>query len=1803
MSSIPLSSIPLSSIPLSSIPLSSIPLSSIGTLSEIVDCATAEVQFPGLCETGTLGQAFTDLEILPSAKLGEIPASDYGSTTLGDLSQVAIDSTTPVTTLGQLGTYGDTTLGELGTYNGTTLGQLGTYGTTTLGQLGTYNGTTLGQLGTYGTTTLGQLGTYDGMTLAQLLSDLNTSAPGFPSITLGDLLLSMVAPASYPWQSVSLTNLPLAGNEIPGDGGTETYTATFTVPSPSVQQVSATMPPSFAYVPGTTTLDGLAAPDPSQGTSMTWELPMSEGTHVLTFKANAGIGLGSSAATVSVDAQATSTATSSVTVTDAEEPAIESPATAAPLTAGTPPFTEGNLNIGYLTAPGDLNDWSVQVAQGEELSLALTDLPATYDLELFGPSAAPLGGTENQDLSGVTDTLPALAPGTTSEATPGSQDLPVAPPPGDSLEALSNNPDGQDQYIQTPPLAAGNYIVQVSGYNGVYSSQPYLLRANLLTGATSPSCPAITYPYSNLNPAPATGPTTVPTGTNTLFLLDTQRLTEAFGSGTPSTPASPTSAGTLGSGEAGIMSLLQAVAGDHGAGVTGAIVPLDSYSTVQAAYQAWNSNPCSIAGANGVVTAISNVVDQIVAANPTVQNVVIVGADDQVPFARLADGASESNERDYAASTFVGENNVEADALSLGYYFSDDPYGSPQPLGVGSATLYTPQLAVGRLIESDTEIESALQRFLSSSGNLDATASLTTGYSFLTSGAEAVSANLASDGLSPQTLISSSWTTANLDSALTGPATPAVDSLNAHFDYSRALPASDDTSGVDTNLFTTTDVRSDLSAFSGRLLFSMGCHSGLDIDDAEVDPSAGATAPIDDWAKTFADAGALWVANTGYGYADTDTIAYSAKLMSGFAANLNGPLTIGEALTEAKQQYAAGNAILSPYDLKALMESTLYGLPMYNLNKPAQPVAPPVGPAIGPVVNHSTGLTDLASPVAVNLTLGSGAGQLGLVTNGSNGEYYQVNGTASGAGTQATEFRPIEPLYSAQVAEPGLVPHGALLTALSSEDLADPAPAYSLPAAGSAASSPPDIGEAAFPGALQRVASYGGFSHTGTAQGADLDLVAGQFLPSPSTPGAGTERLFTSISAQVYYVPSCPQNAISCSASPYAEDFTPPTIDSVSAPLSGSNLGFDVQVTPSAAPVQQVLVLYTDGANPGTWAVATLSSLDGQHWTGSGTLPASGEVQYIVEALDAAGNVAVSNNEGTAFATTYQTATTVSTSPSSVAVDQPATLTASVNPESSAGGSPSGNVEFLDGATPIVSCGGAAGAALTAARTASCTVSYATTGTHQITARYLGDTEFTGSTSSATTLSVVRSATVSSFSVTGTPVTYGAESGLTFSATVTAGDSAPFPSGDTLTVSQGITTICTISLAPAANSGSGSCNPSSNSVLPAGTYANVLGTFNGGGGTTPTFVLVAPATLTLTVGGQVTPTISWPKPASINYGTALSSAQLDATASVPGSFVYSPAAGTVLHAGANQPLTVSFTPLDSTDYTSASGSTTITVSQVRPTITWPTPAGVNFGTKLTSAQLDATASVPGTFAYSPPAGTVLQPGTPTLTVTFTPTDTTDYTSVVTTTTISVGFSQACITTTHSGSLTVANGQAICVSTGGKVTGSVSVATGGALYLSGGSITGSLSSSGALAITICGTTVTGSVSVSATSGPLTLGGPSCGGDTVASMSLTNDMGTTSLVNGKTTGSLSVSGNAGAVTITGTSIAGSMSASSNRGGVTISGNTVSGSAAVSDNSGCTFTNNTVDGSLAITDNTGVFVYSGNTVHGSVANSGNT
>src|SRR6185503_1665683 len=132
----------------------------------------------------------------------------------------------------------------------------------------------------------------------------------------------------------------------------------------------------------------------------------------------------------------------------------------------------------------------------------------------------------------------------------------------------------------------------------------------------------------------------------------------------------------------------------------------------------------------------------------------------------------------------------------------------------------------------------------------------------------------------------------------------------------------------------------------------------------------------------------------------------------------------------------------------------------------------------------------------------------------------------------------------------------------------------------------------------------------------------------------------------------------------------------------------------------------------------------------------------------------------------------------------------------------------------------------------------------------------------------------------------------------------------------------------------------------------------------------ATATTTITVLKAST-TITWSTPADITYGTALGATQLNATANVPGTFVYSPAVGTVLNAGANQTLSVTFTPTDATNYSGATATTTITVLKASTTISWTAPADITYGTALSATQLNATANVPGTFVYSPVAGTVL----------------------------------------------------------------------------------------------------------------------------------------------------------------------------------------------------------------------------------------
>jgi Flp pilus assembly CpaE family ATPase len=144
--------------------------------------------------------------------------------------------------------------------------------------------------------------------------------------------------------------------------------------------------------------------------------------------------------------------------------------------------------------------------------------------------------------------------------------------------------------------------------------------------------------------------------------------------------------------------------------------------------------------------------------------------------------------------------------------------------------------------------------------------------------------------------------------------------------------------------------------------------------------------------------------------------------------------------------------------------------------------------------------------------------------------------------------------------------------------------------------------------------------------------------------------------------------------------------------------------------------------------------------------------------------------------------------------------------------------------------------------------------------------------------------------------------------------------------------------------------------------------------------------VTLTVS-KSTPSVMWPAPERIRHGTALNRVQLNATASVPGTFTFTPRRGEVLPPGTHT-LSATFSPSDPFNYTVGEATVELEVSEISPTtIKWSNPAPIPYGTQLSDVQLNAVASVPGTFVYSPAAGCVLAPGTYTLACSFTPEDT------------------------------------------------------------------------------------------------------------------------------------------------------------------------------------------------------------------------
>ncbi len=166
--------------------------------------------------------------------------------------------------------------------------------------------------------------------------------------------------------------------------------------------------------------------------------------------------------------------------------------------------------------------------------------------------------------------------------------------------------------------------------------------------------------------------------------------------------------------------------------------------------------------------------------------------------------------------------------------------------------------------------------------------------------------------------------------------------------------------------------------------------------------------------------------------------------------------------------------------------------------------------------------------------------------------------------------------------------------------------------------------------------------------------------------------------------------------------------------------------------------------------------------------------------------------------------------------------------------------------------------------------------------------------------------------------------------------------------------------------------------------------------------LAAPPVIEQTQLAQpVAPTVSFTgAPASAPYGssfTVVATTNASTTAAIsasPASVCYI-AGTTVTMVDGTGTCTLTATWAADDVYSSAKATQKTVASKLPSGLAWATPAPITHGTLLSSTQLDATASVPGTFVYVPAAGTEpripVSPATcDTLKVTFTPTQSNYY---------------------------------------------------------------------------------------------------------------------------------------------------------------------------------------------------------------------
>ncbi len=509
------------------------------------------------------------------------------------------------------------------------------------------------------------------------------------------------------------------------------------------------------------------------------------------------------------------------------------------------------------------------------------------------------------------------------------------------LLAASTNTGTADETVSaTTGNTDGFFYVRVQGHGDADFDASDAFQVTRTITAANPACGGlVSFPKDYVAPPSPTQQTVIVTDTNRLGLAaGSQARTDYLAS-----------------------------LGQLAAATDGVVVDVAGSTQIQSLWTQVNGHAGCPQAVNMVADAVKDIVDDLRNANS--RYVVIAGGDDVIPFFRYADVSGLGQEEEFAPP--VLPNSPSGASLLEDQVQSQDAYGSATSVTIGGVTVPLPDLAVGRLVKTPAEIKGAIANYLSlTNGTLPAPqSSLVTGYDFLADAADAVDGELTAaldTGATTDSLITHNgaapvevpWNRDQLRAALLGSHHDVV-YLAGHFSANDTL-AADFTTTFDADELDPAFVPDPVNApgvtnadkLKNTLVLSAGCHSGYTIvDSAAVPPTE--TFPgtnTFDWTQRMAQQKAVLIGGTGYQYGDTDFLEYSERLYLDVARRLHEgdpaagasapPIPVGKALVLAKQDYLASLTALTGIDQKAMLEATLYGLPMTGFDAPRRSALP-----------------------------------------------------------------------------------------------------------------------------------------------------------------------------------------------------------------------------------------------------------------------------------------------------------------------------------------------------------------------------------------------------------------------------------------------------------------------------------------------------------------------------------------------------------------------------------------------------------------------------------------------------------------------------------------------------------------------------------------------------------------------------------------------------------------------------------------------------------------------------------------------